>query len=115
MATFDLKRRDTAEALLVTLLNPNGTVRDLTGATAVHLHVRIENTWPHAVFSRPMSIETPVTAGKVKYQWADTDWNTLRSGNHKMEYEVIAGTSRQTFPTKDSDTLSIGEDIGQGT
>ena len=85
-----------------------------------------------------MTIVTP-NPDLVRYTWIATDWDPVSGGGavgglvvgptlplapgvreHLMEYEVIGGTSRLTFPNGGTslgeayDTLRIWADIGQG-
>lgn len=112
MASFYLKRRDTRPVMRVALLNPDGTAHDLTGAGSVTLHVSIDG----AVLSRAMVVDPAPATGIVRYTWLDTDWSStpaLDVGRFRMEYEVIAGTSRLTFPNSTYDELIVIDDIGQ--
>jgi hypothetical protein len=55
-------------------------------------------------------------AGTLRYTWLAADWITapaLVRGLHPMEYEVIGGTSRLTFPNDGHDTLQVVSDLGQ--
>jgi len=124
MAVFHLKLRDTRPVLRVNLLNPDGTPHDLTGVDAVHLHVLLTSG---VLFSREMTIEGSPLLGEVGYSWVAADWSgspalvaspslpppkgTLE---HRMEYEVISGTSRLTFPNNAYDILRVLADLGQG-
>lgn len=115
MGLFYLKENDTLPVLEVTLKNPDTTVRDLTGVTGVKLHVRLDA----GTFTRDMVVDPTPTTGKARYTWAAADWSgtpALVVGRHRMEYEVIAGAARQTFPNfiDDEDILVISDDIGQG-
>ena len=118
MATSDrayLKTNDTAPALVVNLKNPDKSAHDLAGATSVKLHIRLSNG---RHFERAMTIVNPPgNDGKVKYQWLATDWigsESLITGQHTMEYEVISGADRVTFPNASFDVLEITHDIAQG-
>ena len=118
MSTFYLKHRDTLPPLEVVLLNPDGSVHDLSGATSVTLHIRLNDG---QTISREMDSELDDT-GLVSYEWQTTDWTVspkLYPGEHRMEYEVLAPAGRLTFPNGEDasepgyDTLSIADDIGQ--
>jgi len=140
-----LKYRDTMPTLEVELHDPPprgaqpgaiGPVRDLTGASAVWLHIHLSDG---SKLSRAMEIVAPPTSGVVRYQWVAADWDAVGGGGatgglvvgptlplapgvreHRMEYEVIGGSSRLTFPNGGTsageayDTLRIWADIGQG-
>jgi hypothetical protein len=141
MGIFYLKRRDTRTVLVAYLKNPDGSAHDLTGASAVHLHIRLSDG---TRLIRPMVIDPTPTTGIVRYTWLATDWDaqtgTLVDGayptgglvvtpgtsgpggfviatgrnEHRMEYEVVNGTARLTFPNDGYDVLRITDDIGQG-
>lgn len=115
MATFTIKRGDTNPWLEVALKNPDGSAHDLTGSTAWKLHIRINGT---TVMTRDMVKQGADTAGVLRYTWATADWDVLpspRSPYHSrefpMEYEVIAGSSRMTFPNTGTDTLKVVGDV----
>lgn len=115
---FYLKARDTLPVLEVALKNPDGTAHDLTGADAVWLHIRIKGTG--TVVSREMTVDDDL-GGVVSYAWEAADWDDLpqptypNQAEHRMEYEVMAGTSRLTFPNAGHDYLVITPDIGEAT
>lgn len=128
MATAYLKYRDTRPILEVALKNPDDTAHDLTGATAVKLHIKRPDG---TVVTRDMVVVS-AAAGTVRYTWVAADWDTsnvngyleagpealpVRKGEfeHRMEYEVLgAAGARTTFPNDGYDTLRIVSDIGQG-
>ena len=117
MATFTLKHGDTNPYLEVALKNPDGSNHDLTGSTSYKLHVRLPSgtTW-----TRDMVKQGVDAAGTLRYTWAAADWDVgnlpaPRSPYHShqlpMEYEVIGGTSRMTFPNEGHDILHIRGDL----
>ena len=112
--SFDLKYRDTRPILEVALKNPDGSAFDLTGATVWKLHIWLSNG---DKLSRDMVVTGAATLGILRYTWLSSDWNAggLIVGEHKMEYEIIAATARQTFPNDGYDLLRIISDVGQGT
>lgn len=124
---FYLKKRDTLPALTVTLLNPDGTVFDLTGSTGWKLHVLLADGTVRLV--RTMVKVGLDTAGTLRYSWIEGDWGTgstpdadgsltvggLVAGFHRMEYEVLGPLSaRLTFPNNGYHRLLVVSDIGQG-
>jgi hypothetical protein len=132
MGVFLLKYRDTLPALQVVLKNPDGTVHNLTGSTAWKLHVWLNDG---TKLTRGMTKIGADIDGTLRYTWAATDWDAGTGGppftagglilgpdlplapgirEHWMEYEVIGGTSRLTFPNGGYDTLRVYTDIGQG-
>ena len=136
MGVFNLKYRDTQPVLEVALLNPDLSAVDLTGST-IKLHIRLADGATRLI--RDMVIQGDPLLGIVRYQWIATDWaaasGTTVDGayptggligptpivpsygrllEHRMEFEVINGTSRGTFPNDGYDTLTIITDVGQG-
>ncbi len=113
MGTFYLKRGDTRPVLSVALKNPDGSAFDLTGVSSVTLHVKLHDG---TTFERAMVVDADPTTGIATYTWVPTDWDTggLVVGvsiEHRMEYEVLTGTVRQTFPNSGYDVLQIAVDI----
>lgn len=114
MGRFYLKHQDTRPILEVTLLDPDETAHDLTGATDVKLHIILEDG---TVLSRDMVIDSDPTTGIVRYTWQATDWDTgnLVEGTHRMEYEALGpSAARLSVPNWRDDELVIVDDIGQG-
>jgi hypothetical protein len=113
MAVFHLKYRDTRPILEVALLDPDGAAHDLTGATSIKLHIRLRSG---TTITRTLTPDADPTKGITRYTWLATDWDAgnLAIGTHSMEYEVVAGASRLTWPNDGLDELRIVEDLGQG-
>jgi hypothetical protein len=123
MAVFHLKYRDTRPILDVVLKNPDGSIYNLAGSTAWKLHIRLSDG---TVVTRDMVKVGADADGHLQYTWVAADWNAgglvaspslpLTPGQveHRMEYEVVGGTSRLTFPNDGYDILRILDDIGQG-
>lgn len=121
MGTFFLKYRDVLPVLEVTLLRPDGTAFDLTGASSVTLHIKPADG---SVVSRAMTIYD-ITGGVVRYAWQLADWTLpgligsttapllARPFEQRMEYEAQGPGWRLTFPNDGYDTLRIVTDIGQ--
>lgn len=121
MAVFELKHGDTGPILEAVLYNPDGSVHDLTGSTAWKLHIKVDD----GVVTRDMVKQGLDTAGTLRYSWTDADWTgtpglptppTIYPVREcPMEYEVIGGTRRMTFPNggygASYDTLRIVADI----
>lgn len=98
------------------LRNPDGSVHDLTGATAFKLHIKTSST---TSITRDMAKQGLDTDGTLRYTWTAADWDTgnlpipdspYRSKSCPMEYEVVGGSSRMTFPNEGTDILKI---VGQ--
>jgi hypothetical protein len=116
MATFAIKYRDTRPILEVALVNPDGTAHDLTGSTAWKLHIRVSST---VTLTRDMLKTGLDTAGILQYAWVAADWDPgglpspgVGVRELPMEYEVVGGSSRMTFPNVGYDSLKIYKDIG---
>jgi hypothetical protein len=123
MGIFYLKYRDTAPVLRTTLKNPDGTVRDLTGASGLKLHIKL-NTG--TVLTRDLSILGAPGNGEVTYAWQASDWTDglivspvppLKPTDveHTMEYEAVTPSGRMTHPNNGYDVLRILPDYGQGS
>jgi hypothetical protein len=117
MSIFTLKARDTRPILEVQLTNPDGSVHDLTGATGFKLHIRTSRS---TIITRDMVKQGLDTDGTLRYSWATTDWDSgmlpiptsqYHSKECPMEYEVIGGSSRMTFPNDGYDILVIKGDV----
>lgn len=116
MAAFALKANDTRPILEVVLKNPDGSTHDLTGAEEYYLHVRLSTH----VFTRAMALVGLPAAGTLRYAWQASDWGDgglpiLYAPNYRcydMEYEVIGGSSRLTFPNTGHDQLCIAGEVG---
>lgn len=118
MSAFNLKARDTRPILEVALLNPDGSAHNLTGSTAWKLHIYTSDSGP--TITRDMVKEGADAAGLLRYTWVAADWNAgnlpipatpYTTEQLYMEYEVIAGTSRLTFPNDGYDLLVIRGDL----
>ena len=110
---FNLKYRDTRPILEVALKNPDGSAYDLTGATITKLHIKRSDG---TAVAKDMVVFGAATNGVLRYTWLSTDWSSdLIVGQHQMEYEVVNGTARTTFPNDGYDLLKILTDIGQGS
>lgn len=111
MSVFYLKYRDTRPILEVTLLDTDSAAHDLTGVDSVSLHIRLVDG---TEITKAMTVYD-ATGGIVRYTWLAADWTSdpvLTTGVHAMEYEVIAGTARLTFPNNGNDQLIVADDIG---
>ena len=109
MAIFDLTFGDELPILEVQLLNPDGSVHDLTGSTAWQLRVKVGAT----LVTRDMFIQGDPTLGTVRYQWQVNDEAALPRGSHPMRYRVSRGTLTQTFPARrsEADCLLVSDDF----
>ena len=115
-AVFRLKYRDTRPVLEVALKNPDGTPHDLTGTTDWKLHIRVSAS---LTLTRDLVKFGADADGVLRYTWVATDWDagnlpTVTPHGLKalsMEYEVLGGTQRMTFPNADYDRLEIRGDL----
>jgi hypothetical protein len=116
---FTLREGDILPILEATLLNPDGSVHDYTGASTFQLRVKL---WPlGTIFVRNMVAEGLPTGGKVRYSWLAADWNqpgglvvgpikhpeqALKPGEweHAMYFRV---DGKLTFPNGGFDILRI--------
>lgn len=120
-SVFYLKYRDTLPVLEVALLNPDGSPYDLTDADSAWLNIKLSDGTVLA--PRQMEIVAPPTSGVVRYAWLAIDWAAdalvpgptlplqVGQAEHQMEYEVVDGVNRQTFPNDGNDILRIVQDI----
>lgn len=115
-SVFTLKANDVLPILTVTLSNPDGSVHDLTGATAYNLNVRTSQ----GTFTRAMELVGTEEEGTLRYVWVTADWGTTNqlpalafpdTKFFPMEYEVLGGTSPLTFPNGGHDWLCIVGDL----
>ena len=109
---FDLTFGDELPILEVQLLNPDGSVHDLTGSTAWQLRIKVGAT-PTPLVTRDMFIQGDPTLGTLRYQWQVADDAVLPRGSHRMRYRVSRGTLTQTFParTTEADCLLVSDDL----
>lgn len=97
MGEFQVAKGDTLRVLQPTLLNPDGTVHDLTTATGVTLHILLRDRV--TVLTRTMTVVNPPTSGVVQYAWVAADWNEILVGVSLMKYVVSGPSSAQlSFP-----------------
>ena len=113
MAVFYLCKNDTLPVLVVTLLDPDGSVHDLTGATSATLHVRDAEG---NKLSAAMTIDPDPTTGKVSYTFTAANWTAgapMAVGYQRMEYEIAGpGGAVLTFPNGlEKDELRITEEL----
>lgn len=99
MATFTIKRGDTAPALRYALLPE--TV-DLTGASVVFVMDGLGRLPARVIEARP---------AVVQYDWQPGD--TDRPGLHRAEFEATYSDGRiETFPNGGYLLVQIAEDLG---
>ena len=83
--TQSMAKGDTGPDLEATVLKPDGTVQDLTGATGTWSMVNAETKTPK-VTAGAATIPSPPTQGKIQYPWvaADTDTAGVFEGRFKV-------------------------------
>lgn len=115
---FYLKARDTQPVFQSTLLNPDGTIYNPTGASALELHVQLEA----GTFSRTLTVIGAGSASpNVQYAWAALDWNdtapgavNLAAGLWRVECEIVPSAGqRVSFPNLAHRWLLVTPDLGQ--
>lgn len=89
---FYVKQGDTAPSVTATLLNPDGTPTNLTGATVTFRMTNGTDTVEAAAI-----VESPPTDGQVTYEWAPGDLDVW--GGYAAEWIVDQSGATQTFPS----------------
>lgn len=113
---FEIKRGDTLPNIRATLKLSDGTVQDLTTATAVNfVYAPRDGTTPDT--SSPTTrTATIVDAanGIVEYDWIAADTATV--GEFLAEFEVEFGTDRLTFPNGKDEYIHVHvvQDVADG-
>lgn len=107
MSTFTIKRRDTSPAMLITLLDADGAVKDFTGYTSARFHMK--NAAGTTVIDEAVTV-VDAGAGEVRYDFDATE--TATAGTFSAEVEITyADSSVETFPNSGFITVNINEDI----
>lgn len=110
MADFQIKAHDRLPAFRVQLQNEvDGSPVDLTNATGVKF-IMVTDPARTATISATAVMETPLTQGIVRYDWAAVD--TATPGKFLGEWEVTwTGGKKQTFPTQTYHTIEVLADL----
>lgn len=117
MTDFTLKQGDLRPALLATFTDATGARVNLTGATVI-LYIRRSATGD-LLLAKPSTVapdQTPEggTRGDVSYSWAAGETDV--PGEYVAEWVVtFADGTIQTFPTEGAISLSIREDVENGS
>jgi hypothetical protein len=107
MATFTMKRNDTAPSLLYAL---TPLTVDLTGASVV-FNMRASDKTTLKVNRAAAVVVTATGTPTVRYDWSAADTDTV--GRYQFEFEVTySGGSIETFRNDGSDDVLIKEDLG---
>lgn len=104
--TFRIKRGDTRPALEVICGDEDGNPRDLSNATA---QFHMEDQDGNVTIDAAATI-TNASEGKVAYEWASGDTDTI--GLYGGEFEITYSDGKsETFPNYGSIDIEIVEDI----
>ena len=107
-ARFVIKRHARRPFLRMYVKDQDGNAFDFTGAASVTFI--LSDSSGALVFAKAGVIETPVTSGYLKYEWADGD--TATAGEYRGEFDVLyAGGQKLTVPTKGNLLVKIYEDL----
>jgi len=103
---FIIKRHDRRPSLRIRALQ-DGLPLDLTGASARFLMYSCEGTQK---VNAVAAIESPVTAGIVRYDWAALNVDT--AGSYRGEFELDFGAGiKLTVPNRDYIPIRVVEDL----
>lgn len=120
MAVFELKSGNTRPILQVTLRNPDGSPADHAGATGRKLNIHLADGTKLRRDLVPVGDAPGVGQPDnrpLRYVWTPEDWGPVNGDGtagglvvgpslplapgereHRMDYDVIAGTDVQTYP-----------------
>ena len=107
---FPIKRGDLLPTLVVTLLDGTTPV-DLTAATSARFLMRSLKTGLK-VDGTVTVLDQTTSTGKVEYEWADGDTDTV--GVYQAEIEVLwPGNKPQTFPANGYFSVKVVEQLDE--
>lgn len=107
-ARFVIKRHARRPYLRMYVKDQDGNAFDFTGA--VDVTFILSDFDGNLVFAKTGVIETPVTSGYLKYEWAAGDTDT--AGEYRAEFDVnYGGSEKLTIPTKGNLLVKIYEDL----
>jgi hypothetical protein len=107
--SFNIKQHDRSPDYTSALEAPAGSPVDLTGCT-VKLLMTLDGA-TSATVNASATVDSPSTAGLVRYSWGPTDTST--AGLYRAEFEVtFAGGIKRTFPENDYLYVNILPDLG---
>jgi hypothetical protein len=105
--TFYIKQNDTKPILSATLINGDGSVASLSGATVLFKMRKSGETSPTVDSSATIS---DAANGQVVYSWSASDTTTV--GSYEGEFQVTyADSGIQTFPNSRYIEIEIVDDI----
>lgn len=96
-ADFYIKEGDRSPSLLVTCVDEDGVIIDLTAAIAAKFYMINPGDTTVKVDGTAGTIVVPVTDGKLRYDWATADTDTPGDYDGEFEVEWSDGT-KTTFP-----------------
>ena len=103
----NMKRNDRLPSIAAALTYSDGTVIDLTAATALKFIMR--NAATGAVKINATAVIEDADSGLVRYDWAGTDTDT--AGAYLAEWETVIGGNKITVPNDGYLIVNIVEDI----
>jgi hypothetical protein len=114
MPEFSIRQNDLLDPIRSVLKDANGAIVDLTLATGVKFQMSVLNadgTLGASKVNAAATIDSPATAGAVRYNWAVGDTDT--AGNFAATWQVTWPSGKpQTFPTVTNQTVLIAPDLG---
>lgn len=109
MIDVNLKSGDTLPALIVKVIQENGTVVNLTGAT-VEFSMRKAGTTNVVIDSAEATVIQPESEGRVRFDWIPGTTDDI--GVYEAEFRVSYGTEEYfTVPTNGFITIQISDGI----
>ena len=111
MADFTTMRGMLLEPLEVQLTDYAGVPVSLQTASLVQFRMVRPDDLNTAVLTGAMSIVTPATDGRVRYDWTAPD---VATAGYFLGQVIVTWSSgkQQAFPSNDYLTISIMEDLG---
>jgi len=105
--TVYMKQNDTLPAITAQLVDADGSIPDLTGAT-VKFIMRLTSGGAAKVDTSATIVTA--TTGDVKYSWVAADTDTV--GDYEGEFEVtFSGGAIQTYPNSRYFSIKVVDDI----
>lgn len=113
---FLIKRNDTLPVMRITLLEPDGSAFNPTGATLAFFFQNVTlntTTDPKETGAGTFTVVGTGSTGEVDYAWAAADTDTV--GSFRAEVEALpSGGGRETFPGGSYFLFDVVQDLGDG-
>lgn len=112
-ADFSIRQNDLLDPIRSILKDANGAVVDLTTAMGVKFQMSAFSggVVGASKVNAAATIDSPATAGAVRYNWAEGDTDT--AGDFVATWQVTWPSGKpQTFPTVTNLTVLIIPDLG---